>query len=135
MRLYRTGREAKQQLVLYECQETRGAEHPETFLKGFRGYLHTDGYARCHKLPQEIRVVGYLAHARRKFEEALKVLPESDRKDFAAQRGVRYYDAFFHIEEQIKNLSPEARKQKREELSEAISELSSSNYRTIPIFL
>ena len=120
MWLYRTGREAKQQLVLYEYQETRGAEHPETFLKGFKGYLHTDGYAGYHKLPQEIRIVGCLAHARRKFEEALKVLPEGDRKDSVAQRGVRYYDALFHIEEQIKDLSPEERKQKRDELARPI---------------
>ena len=39
MWLYRTGKEARQQLVLYEYQETRGAEHPENFLRGFEGYL------------------------------------------------------------------------------------------------
>ena len=120
MWLYRTGKEARQQLVLYEYQETRGAEHPEDFLKGFQGYLHTDGYSGYHKLPATIRVVGCLAHARRKFEEALKVLPEKDRKDSAAQRGVTYYDALFHIEEQIKNLSPKKRKQKRDELARPI---------------
>ena len=120
MWLYRTGKEARQQLVLYEYQKTRGAEHPENFLKGFEGYLHTDGYAGYHKLPAKIRVVGCLAHARRKFEEALKVLPENDRKDSAAQRGVRYYDALFHIEEQIKDLSPEERRVKRNELARPI---------------
>ena len=49
MWLYRTGKEARQQLVLYEYQETRGAEHPENFLKEFEGYLHTD--ALSYKLP------------------------------------------------------------------------------------
>ena len=32
-------------------------------------------------------------------------------------RGVRYYDALFHIEDQIKDLSPEERKQKRNDLA------------------
>ena len=48
MWLYRTGKEARRQLVLYEYQETRGAEHPENFPKGYEVFLHTDGYAGYH---------------------------------------------------------------------------------------
>lgn len=81
MWIYLTGQAAAQQLVIYDYQETRSAEHPETFLKGYRGFLHTDGYAGYHKLPGEIRVVGCLAHARRKFDEALAGLREEERKD------------------------------------------------------
>jgi hypothetical protein len=120
MWIYLTGQAAAQQLVIYDYQETRSAEHPETFLKGYRGFLHTDGYAGYHKLPGEIRVVGCLAHARRKFDEALAGLREEERKDSAAMRGVRYFNALFHIEEQIKDLSSEERKQKRNELARPI---------------
>ena len=45
---------------------------------------------------------------------------ENDRKDSAAQRGVRYFDTLFHIEEQIKDLSPEERRVKRNELARPI---------------
>ena len=120
MWIYLTGQAAAQQLVIYDYQETRSAEHPKTFLKGYRGFLHTDGYVGYHKLPEEIRVVGCLAHARRKFDEALAGLREEEQKDSAAMRGVRYFDALFHIEKQIKNLSPEKRKQKRSELARPI---------------
>ena len=44
MWLYRTSGCAKQAIVLYEYQPTRKAEHAETFLKGFSGWLHADGY-------------------------------------------------------------------------------------------
>ena len=37
MWLYRTGREGPA-IVLYDYQRTRGHEHPQAFLKGFRGY-------------------------------------------------------------------------------------------------
>jgi len=117
MWLYRTGKAARQQLVLYDYQETRSATHPAEFLQGYKGYLHTDGYAGYHKLPDGIRVVGCHAHARRKFDEALKVLPEADRKDSAALRGVRYFDTLFAIEEKLADLSPDERKEKRGELA------------------
>ena len=44
MWLYRTGGDTSHQIVLYEYQPDRKAEHAEDFLKGFSGYLHTDGY-------------------------------------------------------------------------------------------
>ena len=44
MWLYRTSGCAKQAVVLYEYQPTRKAEHAETFLQGFSGWLHADGY-------------------------------------------------------------------------------------------
>ena len=120
MWLYRTGRTAEQQLVLYEYQETRGAEHPETFLRGYKGYLHTDGYAVYHKLPKDIRVVGCMAHARRKFDEALKAIPEADRKGSAAERGVQYFDVLFNIEEKLDemDLTDEERTVRRREMAE-----------------
>ena len=120
MWLYRTGRYAPQQLVLYEYQQTRNAEHPKNFLLGYKGYLHTDGYPGYHNLPKSIRVVGCLAHARRKFVEALTALKEEDRKGTAAERGVRYFDALFALEEKWHDLEPEARKQKRLEFAKPI---------------
>lgn len=47
------------------------ASNAETFLKGFSGWLHADGYPGYHRLPEHIRVVGCWAHLRRKFDEAV----------------------------------------------------------------
>lgn len=120
MWLYRTGRDGPQQLVLYEYQETRGAEHPRRFLAGYRGYLHADGYSTYHKLPEGIVVVGCWAHCRRKFDEALQAIPEANREGTVAMRGKRYCDKLFAIEAEIDSLAREERLAKRKEMAEPI---------------
>lgn len=64
MWLYRTSGDTQKPIVLYEYQPGRRGKHPKEFLNGFHGYLHTDGYAGYHNLPEEITVVGCWAHAR-----------------------------------------------------------------------
>lgn len=115
MWLYRTGGDAKQAIVLYEYRPDRGAARPRAFLRDFKGYLHADGYAGYHKLPETIRVVGCWAHLRRKFDEALKILPEADREGSAALRGKRYCDRLFELERGFENLSAEERHTRRQE--------------------
>ncbi|WP_376773984.1 IS66 family transposase [Paenibacillus phytorum] len=34
----------------YDYQRTRSGEHPQSFLSGFKGYLHVDGYTGYHKV-------------------------------------------------------------------------------------
>ena len=53
-------------------QPSRSGENARSFLSGFKGYLHTDGYAGYHNFSDDITVVGCLAHARRRFDEAVK---------------------------------------------------------------
>ena len=113
MWLYRTSGCAKQAVVLYEYQPTRKAEHAEAFLKGFSGWLHADGYQGYHKLPENIRVVGCLAHARRKFDEALQTLPKEMQKDAPAVIGECYCSRLFKLEEAFAELTPEERYEKR----------------------
>ena len=72
MWLYRTGGDAEHPIVLYDYKPDRKAKNAEEFLEGFSGYLHADGYQGYHKLRSDIRVVGCWAHARRKFDEAVK---------------------------------------------------------------
>ena len=87
MWLYRTSGDTDRPIVMYEYQPGRGAAHPKEFLEGFSGYLHTDGYAGYHNLPEEITVVGCWAHLRRKFDEALKSLPKGKAKNSSAAQG------------------------------------------------
>ena len=113
MWLYRTSGCAKQAVVLYEYQPTRKAEHAEAFLKGFSGWLHADGYQGYHKLPENIRVVGCWAHARRKFDEALQTLPKEMQKDAPAAIGECYCSRLFKLEQAFAELAPEERYEKR----------------------
>lgn len=120
--LYRTGGDAEHPIVLYEYQPDRKAKHPEAFLQGFQGYLHADGYEGYHKLPDGITVVGCWAHLRRKFDEALKVLPEDGRKNSLALVGKRYCDRLTQLERDFAALSPEERQETRMEASKPVLE-------------
>lgn len=44
MWLYRTSGDTKNHVVSYRYQPDRIGQRPMDFLKGFNGYLHTDGY-------------------------------------------------------------------------------------------
>jgi transposase len=121
--LYRTSGDVKDAIVLYEYQPERKAKHPKAFLDDFKGYLHTDGYEAYHNLPEDITVVGCWAHARRKFDEALKGVEEKDRKDSFSLIGKRFCDKLFDIERGIKDLSAQERFQKRQELSKPVLDM------------
>lgn len=102
-------------IVLYDYQPDRRGKRPKEFLAGFKGYLHTDGYAGYHSdLPEDIIIIGCWAHARRKFDEALKGLAEKDREGSLALKGKQYCDKLFKIEEILKKLSFENRQEERQ---------------------
>jgi len=122
MWLYRTSGEAKHQIILYEYQPDRRHIRPKIFLKDFSGYLHTDGYDGYHKLPENIIVVGCLAHLRRKFFDAMKTLPKERQPDSNAAKGVAYCDKLFHFEKQFASLSSDNRFKERERLSRPVVE-------------
>ena len=106
---YRRGRDDGSPIVLYEYQSSPKAGHAEKFLESFSGYLHADGYQGYHRLSENIRVAGCWAHARRKFDETLNVLPLDKREGTAALAGLKYCNKLFAWEERFKNPSPEER--------------------------
>lgn len=131
MWLYRTSGDADHPIVLYEYQTGRNGDYPKAFLEGFKGYLQTDGYAGYHSVENAIHV-GCWAHARRKFDEAVKAQPQGKRSP-TAEQGVAYCTQLFELEkEYAKNeLSFEERKQQRLERSKPVLDamLSWSNTR------
>jgi len=118
--LYRTGRLGTP-IVLYEYQPSRAGEHPKTFLAGFKGYLHVDGYAGYHKVDGAV-LVGCWAHARRKFDEAVKALPRDLREqgNTASHQGLEFCNRLFAIERDLKEVAPEERYNVRMEKSKPI---------------
>jgi transposase len=119
MWLYRTGR-CDQPIVLFDYQQTRAGKHPEQFLRDFKGYLHTDGYACYHNLPSTITIVGCFAHVRRKFEEALKIMQPQDRAGTRAEAGLAYCNALFKWEQKWAALSSTERYTLRLEHSQPV---------------
>ena len=69
MWVYRSGNDGRKPIVIYDYKPSRDGEIPEEFLKDFKGYLHTDGYAGYNKVKGVTRC-GCWAHLRRKFVEA-----------------------------------------------------------------
>jgi hypothetical protein len=61
--------------------------------------------------------VGCFAHCRRKFDEALKCLPENERQGSLALQGKRYCDELFKIEEKLADVSADERKEERQKLA------------------
>ncbi len=62
-----------QNAVFYDYQQGRGREGPMKLLENFKGYLQTDGYSVYDWFAKQPGVthVACMAHARRKFEQAL----------------------------------------------------------------
>ena len=120
--VYRTGRDAKRQIVIYDYQETREQSHPRRFLANYRGLLHTDGYQSYHNLPPDIIIIGCWAHVRREWEKLWKSIPKEARKDSEAERGLTYINELFDLERDFKKLTPEERHKKRIEKSKPIAD-------------
>ncbi len=62
-----------EKLVCFDYHKGRGREGPRSFLEDFKGSLQTDGYAAYDEFGRgnKITLLACMAHARRKFEQAL----------------------------------------------------------------
>lgn len=105
-------------MVLFQYERTRGGYHPKEFLKGFRGYLTTDGYQSYHNLPEEIVVTGCMAHSRRRFEECLGILkkqvPKGQLKKTTAYQAMERIAMLYKIEDLIRDEPPEKKYEARQ---------------------
>jgi hypothetical protein len=70
------------------------------FLAGFDGFLHVDAYAGYRKLEgQGVTLTECWAHARRKFDEALKALKKEGRDGAGANIGLEHCNRLFKLEQ------------------------------------
>lgn len=121
MWLYRTGNDDKEPVILYDYQPSRNGDHAATFLKDFKGYVHSDGYSGYNKLSDIIRC-GCWAHLRRKFVEAVPGKKAIDTPLTNAEIGRDYCNQLFKMEEALKDFTPEERYHKRLELEKPVLE-------------
>ena len=111
-------------IVLYEYQPTRAGQHAKNFVGDFTGYLQTDGFPGYHIFNTKedtVKLLGCMAHARRKFDDALKALPKDKRKKAGlVQTAISKIARLYAIEKQLKNSKPEQRYLIRLEKSKTI---------------
>jgi len=116
MWLYRTGRDGPP-IVLFDYQTGRAGKHAITFLEGFKGYLHVDGYAGYHAIP-DVTLCGCWSHARRGFTDAVKALPPGKREGkVLTDEAIAFCDELFRIERSLCETEPDKRLEKRKEES------------------
>ncbi|MFA5575952.1 MAG: IS66 family transposase [Tissierellaceae bacterium] len=111
MWVYSTSSNTDKGIRIFKYTPSRSGDYPRDFLKGFKGYLHTDGYAGYNKV-EDIHQCLCWAHLRRYMKDALPKDMESQEAILPAE-GIAYINKLFDWEREFKNLKPEERYLKR----------------------
>src|SRR5690606_28974600 len=108
-------------VILYDYDPSRGGAVPKRLLAGYTGYLQTDGYEGYKSVVQENGIVhvGCLAHARRRFVDAVKAQGKGNGKGKQKKAGVAPHaldliQKLYRVEKQAKDFTPEERKAYRD---------------------
>jgi len=109
--LFRSGAKAKWQVVVFEYQQTRAGIHALNFLTRddgtmFAGILQADAYAGYNIISEAVRIA-CMAHIRRKFVDALKLVPLRARADSVAAEIIEMIGELYGIERTGKGLPDE----------------------------
>jgi transposase len=110
MWVYGTAKHSEHPVRIFEYQPGRGGEYPKAFLKGFKGYLHTDAYAGYNQT--EVTRCYCWAHSRRKFIDALPKNTKNAKEELAFP-GIAFCNELFKIEKQLENVDNEKRRNER----------------------
>jgi transposase len=113
------GDDVTRPLILYEYDPSRSAEVPKRLLEGFSGYLQSDGYGGYTPVCRDEKIVqvGCWAHARRKFDEAVKGQgghkSRKSKRTTRALQALGYIRKLYAIERSLAQSSAEQRKAAR----------------------
>jgi transposase-like protein len=108
----------RQRIILFDYDASRSSEVAARLLEGAHGVVQSDGYSAYDQVAKHHGLVhcGCLAHARRKFFEAIKALPKKEQKSAtAAHEAVRRIDELYKIERESSLLSDAERAAVRRE--------------------
>jgi hypothetical protein len=119
--------------LYYAYAPTRSGEVARDLLTGFKGYLQTDGYSGYSGFDDAasgVVHVGCFAHARRKFDEALRGQPRNAQakktKARMAEQGLARINALFKLERSYAELAaPERHRLRKEKLAPLLDGLRS----------
>lgn len=106
-------------VVLFDYSPSRSAKVPIELLHDYQGLLQADGYAGYQQVVRDngLILLGCWAHARRKFDTALKATKVKKGK---AQFALSEIQKLYRIESQIKGKTSDEVKQIRQELAKPI---------------
>ena len=96
-----------QPILLYDYDPGRGAGVPIRLLEGFKGTLQTDGYDGYNAAVAlgKLTHIGCFAHARRKFDEAIKAQGKHPRRGLA-HRGLALIQKLYGVEKVVRDAEP-----------------------------
>ena len=118
MWVYRSGHlYTDKQIVLYDYHKTRNCSHPREFLCNYSGICVTDEYQVYHTIEKEredLQIAGCWVHARRKFDEALTVIPKAHRNKSDAFLVIKQIQAIYREEGKLNELSSKERLMQRQ---------------------
>jgi transposase len=108
----------RQRIILFDYDASRSSEVAARLLEGAHGVVQSDGYSAYDQVAKRHGLVhcGCIAHARRKFFEAIKALPKKEQQSAtAAHEAVRRIDELYKIERESSALSDAERTAVRRE--------------------
>jgi transposase len=90
-----------QKLISFQYHKSRAGDAAREHLKEFEGYLQTDGYAGYNQFKQhpKIRILACMAHARRKFHNAI------DNDQEKANQALALFGKLYDVERQARDES------------------------------
>lgn len=103
-------------IVLYDYQNSRAGRCAGEFLGDYTGYLQVDGYEAYTQT--HATLVGCMAHARRKYDEAKKSQPKG--KSGKADVAMNFIQKLYRIEAQIKGSSADEKQQIRQQQAQPL---------------
>jgi len=108
----------RQRIIVFDYDASRSSEVAARLLEGAHGVIQSDGYGAYDQVAKHNGLVhcGCIAHARRKFFEAIKALPKKEQKTpTAAHEAVRRIDELYKIERESSALRETERTAARQE--------------------
>ena len=97
-------------VILYDYDASRSGGVPVRLLAGYSGYLQSDGYDGYNAVvaANGLRALGCMAHARRRFDEAVKTQGKNKRRG-KAWRGLSLIQKLYRVEKQARAMTPDER--------------------------
>lgn len=99
-------------VILFDYDASRSGTVPQTLLLDYKGYLQTDGYDGYLAVAADPNIihVGCWAHARRKFDEAMKALGKDGKgKPGRAGEGIALIRKLYLVEKMLRESKADAK--------------------------
>ncbi len=108
-------------VILYDYDPSRSGAVPQRLLAGYSGYLQSDGYEGYNAVvaANGLTALGCMAHARRRFDEAVKAQGKNKRRG-KAWHGLALIQKLYRVEKQARAMTPNERYRHRIEQAQPV---------------